>query len=801
MRTIIQDLRYGLRAMRRAPVLATVAVLSLGLGIGATTAIFSAANALLLNPYPFPHSERIVSVEARHVSGKNSGAGYRDFLDWRQQNTVFEEMAIEPETIGYTLTGQGEPQRVTGGLTTADFLRVLGIEPVLGRFFTADEDKPDGPRVAVLTYAAWQNRFGGRADVLGRALTLDGRPVTVIGVLPRSFAFPGVDTCEFLAALGESPLQGRYQHQYGVVARLKAGIMVERAQNDMTTIARRLEQEYPATNKGWGITVRPLRASLAEEARTPVIVLFSAVAFVLLLACVNVAGLLLARASGRAKEIAIRASLGAGRARIARQMLTEAVLLSLCGGAAGLLFAGWLMDVLRAAAPRDFALDATLRLNSTVLAFTLAVSLLTGISFGLAPAWYAARTDLNAALKGDGTAGSGALSRGRLMSFLVAGEVALSLILLVGAGLLVKSFVLALRLQTGLRVDGVLTFALDLPEARYASASRVTGFYRDLLDRLRHSPGIESAAAVMTLPMTGGLTGGSFQVEGRPKAPDWVDTMVQYNITTPGYFRTMGIPVLRGRDFDEHDTATSRPVAVVNDRLARQFFPNDDPIGHRYRDDYDGKWRTIVGVVGSTKFQQPVNAPFPGVYSPHAQSPSTFMWITARTSGDPGSLAGTARGAVRNFDRDLPLLKVRTMRQVVADSLSEPRLLMSFLAGFAAFALLLAAIGIYGIVEYSVRQRMHELGVRVALGASARDVLGLVLRRGAILAGVGAAVGIPLALAGSRLMGSLLYGISPRDLTVFAAVPLLLLLVALAACYLPARRAARVDPLIALRSE
>jgi putative ABC transport system permease protein len=801
MRTVIQDLRYGLRAMGRAPVLATVAVLSLALGIGANTAIFSAVNALLLNPYPFPQPDRLVSVEARHVSGKNSGAGYRDYLDWQQQNTVFEEMAIEPETIGYTLTGQGEPQRVIGGLTTADFLRLLGIQPVLGRFFTADEDKPDGPRVAVLSYAAWQNRFGGRADILGLAFTLNGRPYTVIGVLPSSFAFPGVDTCEFLAPLGESPLQGRYQHQYGVVARLRTGITVERAQNDMTTIARRLEQEYPATNKGWGITVRPLTASIAEEARTPVIVLFSAVAFVLLLACVNVAGLLLARASGRAKEIAIRASLGASRARIARQMLTEAVLLSLCGGAAGLLFAGWLMDALRAAAPRDFALDTTLRLNPTVLIFTLAVSLLTGIAFGLAPAWYAARTDLNAALKGDGNGGSGTPSRGRLMSYLVAGEVALSLILLVDAGLLVKSFMLSLRVETGLRVEGVLTFALDLPEARYPSAARITSFYSELLDRLRSSPGVDSAAAVMTLPMTGGMTGGSFQVEGRPKAPDWVDTMVQYNITTPGYFRTMGIPLLRGRDFDRHDTAASLPVAIVNDRLARQFFPNEDPIGHRYRDDYDGKWRTIVGVVASTKFQQPVKAPFPGVYSPHAQSPSSYMWITARTSGDAASLAGTARSMVRSLDRDLPLLKVRTMRQVVADALSEPRLLMSFLTGFAAFALLLAAIGIYGIVEYSVRQRMHELGVRIALGASSGDVLRLVLRKGTVLAAAGAAVGIPAVLAGSRLMGSLLYGISPRDLTVFAAVPVVLLLVALAACYVPARRAARVDPLIALRSE
>jgi predicted permease len=492
----------------------------------------------------------------------------------------------------------------------------------------------------------------------------------------------------------------------------------------------------------------------------------------------------------------------ATRGRIVRQMLAETVLLALVGGGLGLVFAAWLMDVLRAAAPEDFALDASLRLDPAVLAFTLAASLGTGIAFGLAPAWYSARSDLNAAIKGAaGLWSSGARSRNRLMSLLVAGEIGLSLVLLAGAGLLLKSFVLALRIQTGLRVEHMLTFGLDLPGAKYSSEQRTIAFYHDLLERLQASPGIEGAAGVMTLPMTGGLTGGSFQVEGRPKAPDWVDTLVQYNTTTPGYFRVMGIPLLRGRDFDEHDTATSLPVALVNETLVRQFFPNQDPIGHRYRDDYDGKWRTIVGVVGSVKHQQPMNPPMPGVYSPHAQSPSGWMYITARTRGDPATLVSTVRSVVRDLDRDLPLLKVRTMRQVVADSLSEPRLLTSFLAAFAGFALLLAAIGIYGIVEYSVRQRMHEMGVRVALGASSTNLMGMVLGKSLRLVIAGVALGVPAALGASRLIGSLLYGVSPRDLTVFLAVPALLAFVAIAASYLPARRATKVDPIAALRCE
>lgn len=770
----------------------------LALAIGANTAIFSAINALLLHPYPFPEASRIVVVEAIHARGDNGGAGYRDFLDWREQNTVFNEMAILPWIGAYTLTGQGEPQRINGGRPTAGFFRVLGIQPVVGRFFTIDEDKPGGPRVAVISYPAWQNRFGGRADILGQRMTLDGAPYTIIGVMPRGFAYPGLKTSEFWAPLGENPGNGRFQHQYSVIARLKPSITISRAQADMSAIARRLEQQYPETNKDWRVEVSPLEGFLAGEIKTPLAILFSAVTFVLLLACANVAGLMLVRASGRAREIAIRISLGASRARVARQMLTESILLALAAGGLGLLIAAWLMDVLRMAAPEDFALDTTMRLDPIVLAFTLAVSILTGVAFGLAPALYASKTDLNTALK-SGSPATGTRSRNRLLSGLVAGEIALSLVLLVGAGLLVKDFLFVMQMKTGIRIEHVLTFALDLPRARYSSDTRTTAFYQELLTKLRAAPGVDAAGAVATLPMTGEHSGGRFEIEGRPKPTDWLDVSAQYNSATPGYFRTMGMPLLRGRDFDERDTAASPLVVVIDQTLARRYFPNEDPVGRKIK--VAEKWRTIAGIVGAVNSQQPMHPPVPQIYFPYAQPFGGVQWVTVRTAGDPAKLSAGVVQIVRALDRDVPVLHLRTMGQVVSDSLSEPRLMMSLLSGFAGFALALAAIGIYGVIAYSVTQRVHEMGIRVALGATRVDLLRLVVGKGASLAALGLAFGLPAGLAAARLMGSLLYGVKSTDATVFIGIPALLVAVALAASFLPARRAANIDPIVALRNE
>ena len=730
-----------------------------------------------------------------------SGTGYRDFLDWRQQNTVFTDMAIIPWARTFTWTGQGEPQRIVGAESPENFLRVLGVQPAFGRFISPEEDTPGADPVAVLSYEAWQRRFAGKADVLGRIMMLNGEPYTIIGVMPKEFAFPGIRDVRFFRRSAGEPFERPLSTSVWRSGAAEAGSYAPTGavQYDGDRAATRTGISRDQT--GWGIAVLPLAQMIAGDVVKPTGVLFAAVFSVLLLACANVAGLMLARASGRAKEIAIRVALGAGRMRLARQMLTESVLLAVAGGGLGLLFARWLINILRAAAPEDLALDSVLRINSSVLLFTLAVSLLTGLLFGLAPAWYGIRTDVNSTIKSSSSALAGAHSRRRAISSLVVGEVALSLLLLVGAGLLAKDLFVLLHLDLGIRTEHVLTFVISLPHAKYPSAQRTAGFYDELFSRLKAAPGVVDVAGVMTLPMTGGYTGGAVEIEGRPKPSDWMDTESEYNICTPGYFGTMGIPLLRGRDFEQHDATNALPVAVVNDTFARRYFPGEDAIGHRYTDTYDHKLRTIIGVVGSFRHQQPMQGPVPMVYGPYAQSPSGWRRIVVRTTGDPAALGALVRGTVRALDRDLPVLKLQTMKQVVSDSVSEQRLVASFITGFAVFALALAAIGIYSIIAYSVSQRMHEMGLRLALGASREDILRVILRGGALLVIEGVAVGIPLAFILSRGMKSLLYGISPRDLTIFGGVPLVLLLAALAASYLPARRAAKVEPMEALRYE
>ena len=794
---LMQDLRFGLRQLRKNPGFSAVAVLVLTIGIGANTAIFSVVNALLLNPFPFPQSDGIVSVEARHISGRNSGAGYREFLDWRSQNSSFDEMAVLGWDSAYTLSGRGEPQRITGMRTTVGFLRVLGMQTLMGRFYSADDDRQGAPQVAVLSYAAWQRLFGGRADVIGQAITLDGKPYTILGIMSRQFVFPGQRTCDFWEPLQENPKNSRGQHQYGVIARLRQGISVDQAQGDMNAIASRLEREFPATNTGWRVIVTPIAQALTQDTKMPVAVLSAAVFFVLLIACVNVAGLLLARTMGRAREMAMRAALGASRTRIMRQMLTESLMLAVLGGCLGILCAHWLLEIMLVAAPQDLGLDAALRVDPVVLGFTAAVSLLTGIGFGLAPAWYCAKADLSLSVKGGVNAWSGSRSRHRFLSILVVGEVALSLVLLVGAGLLIRDFRWILRLDTGLQSQNVLTFEVRLPGNRYGRTETIA-FYQDLLTRLRATGSIESAGAVATLPMTGSYSGGSFEVEERPKPATDMEMQAQYNTATPDYFKSIGIPLLRGRDFDSRDTATASPVAIIDRTLAQQFFPDENPLGHRIK---VGGWRTIIGVVGSVKHQQPMRPPQPQIYLPYAQTRGGALWAVTRTAGDPAALMAAARGTVRSLEKDALVQKLRPMTQVIADSLDRQQWIMWFISGFAGFALMLAAIGLYGVIAYSVSQRTQEIGVRMALGASRHDILGLVIGRSVLLACTGVMIGMPCAVAASHLMRSLLYGISPHDGIVLVAVPVLHLAVALAASCMPARRAVKVDPLVALRQE
>ncbi len=796
MTGILQDLRYALRQLRKSPGFTAVAVIILALGIGANTAIFSAVYVLLVNPFNFPEANRIVQVHAEHISGRNNSTGYRDFLDWQNQNQVFSEMAITPVPNRYTLTGQGEPQTVSGGQTTANLLRVLRVQPALGRFFTAEEDVPDGPNVTVLTYPAWQRYFGGDRNIIGRSITLDSQPFTVVGVLPRGFALPGITNCEFFSPLREDPKNGRGQHQYGVVARLRDGVTLEQAQANMTIIARRLEEQYPATNTGWRVAVRPLRTVTAEDTQNTLVVFTCAGGLVLLLACINLAGLLLARASARAREISVRLSLGASRLRIVRQTLTESILLELMGGLAGLLLASWLMSLMRALAPAHLALETTLHLDPVALGFAFVISVLGGIAFGLAPAWHITRTDLYTTT--NGTTASVGHSHKRFLSTLVVAEVALSFVVLAGAGLLIRSLVGILRLDTGVRVNHVVTFRLDLPYQKYSS-QRTAQFYQELVSRLKNVPGVSASAAVGSLPMTSQYSGGAFQIEGKPKPGDWMDMHAQYNTATPGYFNVMRIPLLLGRDFSGQDTTEAMQVAIINSTLAHQFFAGENPIGRRLK--VGDRWRTIVGVAEAHKHQKPTRDPEAIIYFPHAQSPARQMSVVLLSAGSSSQISADIRGAVNSLDSELPILRLRSMQEVVNDSVSEPRLITSFLGAFAALSLVLASVGIYGLLAFWVVQRRQEMGVRLALGASRGTVLRLVLRRGAALGLIGVLFGILPALFLARFLSSMLYGISWHDTAVFVTVPAVLFLTAVAAGYFPARRATKVDPMEALRCE
>lgn len=811
METMVRDLGFGVRMLRKSPVFTATALLTLALGIGANTAIFSIANALLINPYRFPEADRILSIDARHVSGRGQGAGYRDFLDWRGQNRVFDEMAIVP-TGGAegSLARAGSSARVFGAMTTPGFFRVLGLRPALGRFFAVEEDKMGAPPVAVLSYAAWQRHFDGNAEALGQTVMYQGTPHTIIGVMPRGFAFPGMRACDFWAPLRQNPLQDRGPHQYAAIARLRPGVALESAQADMAAIAGRLAAQYPQSNKDWGIRVSRLGDPLAKMAGPRVLLLFAIVFIVLLVACINIAGLQLARAVARAREMAVRAALGAGRSRIIAQVLTESILLALGGGVLGLLFACWFMGILRTAAPADAGLESILRIDALVLAFAAGLSILTGIVFGLAAAIFGSRSDLNSVLKGDAAFGSPTRTQGRFHAFLIVGEVALSLILLLSAGLLINDLQRALHIQIGLNPDHVLTLELAPPQSQDPAMSARMRLYQEVMERLRRRPDVESVAAVSQLPMTRGQRMHFFQVEGRSPAvnnaqylgdPGFMEKMVQYNAASPGLLHTLGIPLQLGRDFHAQDHADALPVAIINDSLQKKFFPDANPVGQRFFDPYDRVWRTIVGVAGSYRHQKPTNPPMPSVFRPLAQTDFNNPKFVLRTRRDPQLVASSVRGIVRAIHPDLAVLRVRTMHEVVADSLKDSRFMTGLLSGFGGLVLLLAIIGIYGIVAYWVRQRLRELGIRMALGASPGKILRLALRKGGLLCLMGILIGMPAALAASRILISRIAGLDAPDWTVCLLVPLGLLVVSLGASGFAARRAVGIDPLTVLRSE
>jgi putative ABC transport system permease protein len=802
MKTLWQDARYGLRMLLKKPGFTLTAVITLALGIGATSTIFSFVNGILLRPLPYQDSERLVLLDetATKRGIASMGVSFPNFLDWREQNRVFTGVAAYGGG-NYTLTGSGEPEQLSGADISYNTFEILGVAPVLGRTFTAEEDRPENDLVVILGYRLWERRFGANPEIIGQKLTLNNRSRTVIGVAPPDFKFPDVVDLWVPLAL-DTTRWTRTDHGLSAIARLKPGVTLEQSQSDLTAVARRIEEANPVTNEGLGVNVIPLREGLVSDYRKALLLLMGVVGLVLLIACANVANLLLARASTRAKEVAIRTALGAGRWRVFRQLLTESVVLGLMGGALGLGLAFWGLDLLLAAIPIEFPFWMKFNLDGRVLGFATGVALLTGLIFGAAPALQASRVELNEALKEGGRDASGAGSH-RLLRSLVVAEVALSLVLLIGAGLMMRSFMRLQHTNPGLNPENLLTLRVDLPGAKYNTPEKRRTFYKELLERIGSLPGVEAAGAVSNLPLGGDIWGRSLTVEGFPVLPVGQAPMINHCVITPNYFRSMGIPILVGRDFTDADTRDSMRVTIIDERLAREYWPNESPLGKRVRfgpPENNEPWHTVVGVVGAVKHESLSLTRRKTVYLPYAEITIDDLSLAVRAA-NPESLTPAIRGQVKAMDTDLPIINARTMTEVISRSVWQPRLYAILFGVFAAVALALASIGVYGVMAYSVSERTREIGIRVALGAQAGDVLKLVVAQGMTLTLIGAGLGLGGAFGLTRLMQTLLFEVSATDPLTFAGLAALLSAVALVACYLPARRATKVDPMVALRCE
>ncbi len=813
METLLQDLRFGLRQLLRKPGFTLIAVLSLALGIGANTAIFSLVDAVLLRPLPFSDPDRLVMVweDAAKVGFPRNTPAPANYVDWKTQNKVFEDMAAI--TYGsYALTDEGEPEKVESQNVTANFFPLLGVKPVLGRTFTEEEDKPGTNRVALVSYSLWQRRFGGDPSLVGKEILLDGRKHNVLGVMPPGFQFLAkeVNIWTPVAFSGEE-LANRGGHYLTVVARLKPGVSVAQARTDIAAVTQRINQANPSSWTGFelGSVVVSLREQLAGDVRPALIVLLVAVGFVLLIACANIANLLLARGAARYREIAVRTALGAGRSRIVRQLLTESILLAVAGGATGLLFAWLSFSFLKQIIPNSMALNASVRIDAKVFGFTMLLSLLTGIVFGLVPAFQAAKVDLNEALKQSGGRNGTGVGHRRLRSALVVTEIALALVLLVGAGLLIQTFLKLRALNLGVNPENVLTLRTSLPRSKYSELPKRAAFYEQVLERVRAVPGVVAAGYTTAVPLTwkGGTNG--FTVEGREQGPGQDANSRQ---ATTGYMETMSVKLREGRFFNPHDDVQSQPSAIINETMARQYWPGESAVGKRFKlggTDSPSPWVTVVGIIGDIKGDIKEMgleaAPKPEMFFPYQQLPET-LWnmprdLTVRTTGDPLSITAAVRQAIWSVDPSQPISNVRTMEEILSEEVAQRRIGMTLLVAFAGLALLLASLGIYGVLSYSVTQRTQEIGIRMALGAGRRDVLRQVMGDGLRLAGLGVGIGLVVSFALTRLMTGLLFGISASDPRTLIGVTVLLIAVALFACYIPARRATKIDPMIALRYE
>jgi putative ABC transport system permease protein len=822
MHTILQDLRYGARMLLKNPGITFVVVLALALGIGANTAIFSVVNAVLLRPLPYEESDRLVFLNETSKAMDDISISYPNFTDWRSQNHVFEKIGVYNRS-SYNLTGYGDAERIMTAQMSADLFSALRANAAVGRVFTNDEDKPGGTPVVVLSYALWQRRFGGQASIINQALTFNGKSYTVIGVMPQNFQYPS--RVEMWTPVGPLSGQTSWQHRgnhpglYGV-ARLKPGVSFPQAQADMNSIAANLEKQYPNEIGGNGIRTQPLLEVFVSDVRRTLWVLFAAVGFVLLIACANIANLLLARASARQKEMAIRAAMGAGRWRIARQLLTESILLSFVGGALGLLVARWGIQLILRISPNAIPRSREIGLDWRVMAFTIGVAFLTGILFGLVPALQAGGVDVHETLKETGRGTSG---RHWLRSSLVIVEVATTLVLLIGAGLMIRSFYRLQRVDPGFSYEHLTSFTVAIPERKYTTIEQRNEFFRRLLENSRSLPGVAGTAAASGLPLGQNGWQTSFTVEGAPPPPPDQTPLMEACLVTPDYFQVMNIPLKGGRYFNDHDDRSfvagkdlgkvseeekmmaGMNAIVIDEEFARRYWPNENAVGKRIRlggSDPKAPLLTVMGVVGRVKMEglSQDSRRVQG-YFPFAQMGFSGMTVIAKASGDPNQLIAALREQVKALDPNQPIYNIRTMNEIRDESVAPERLNLTLLSLFAAIALLLAIVGIYGVMSYTVTQRTHEIGIRMAIGAQPRDVFRMVLGQGMTLALIGVAIGLLGAFGLTRLMASMLFGVEPTDPTTFAAIAALLTGVALVACYVPGRRATKVDPVVSLRYE
>ena len=805
---VVQDLRYGARMMRKTPGLTLIAVVTLALGIGANSAIFSVVNAVLLRPLDHPEPERLVRVSLQNVQAEEpyNPLGTADFLAIRERNRTLEGVAAvyaPGQGLAYAGPG-GEPQIVRGAAVSADFFEVLEAGAALGRTFEAGEDRVGGPRLAVVSHRFWRDRLGGDPGAVGRPISLDGESHTVIGVMPADFRVALTGQAEVWRAIQFEPPDSRPPYWLRCMARLRPGVSAEQAAADLTAIAAQLREQYPSSSFGV-VTVDSLKTSIVGKSQRALLVLFGAVLFVLLIASVNLANLLLARGTARERELAVRAALGASRGRIVRQLLTESILLAAIGGALGLLLAVWGVELIDRLAPSDLPRLEEVSVDGWVLGFTLVVALLSGLVFGLAPALQLSRLDLNTAIKEGGGSSVESAARHRLRALLVVAEGALALMLLTGAGLMIRSFVNLSHVDPGFDPDGVLSMRIELQSATYPEDAQAAALHGQILSRVRSLPGVRSAALSMALPPNLLVMSNPYTVEGRVLPRDQAQPVADQLLVSPDYFRTLGIAMRAGRAFTDADRDGSPLVLIISETMARRLYPGADPIGRRIQTgDYapDAPWWTVVGVAADVKYTGLDHPHVPTMYTAYAQNPWwRSIYLTVRTDGAPLALADAVRREVWAVDRTIPISQVRSMEQVIAESMARSRAYTVLLALFGGVALILAAVGVYGVMSYTVKQRTHEIGIRMALGARAGHVMRMVVGGGMLLGLCGVAIGLVGSVLLTRLMEGLLFGVSAIDLATFAATALVLTATMLLACYLPARRATRVDPMVTLKYE